>query len=141
MFSRYLNSASEIMAKIGSQRNLANHMHNFSQSIRTAISTHGIVQDPVYGKVYAFEVDGFGSSLFCLHSMISQITKVKIANRMDDANIPSLLSAPFMGYLDVSDPVYQNTRKFILSKDNPYFMRGPVISAYSFYHPKSSLLC
>lgn len=112
MFSRYLDSASNIMAAIGGQRNLANHMHNFASSIRSAITTHGIVNDPAYGQVYAFEVDGFGS-----------------ANRMDDANIPSLLSAPFLGYLNVTDSVYQNTRKFILSKDNPYFMRGPVINA------------
>jgi meiotically up-regulated gene 157 (Mug157) protein len=61
MFSRYLDSTSEIMAAIGGQRDLANHMHNFSQSIRAAITTHGIVDDPVYGQVYAYEVDGFGS--------------------------------------------------------------------------------
>jgi uncharacterized protein len=112
MFSRYLDSTSKIMQKVGNQQNLSNHMHNFALKIRAAIVQHGIVQDPKYGKVYAFEVDGYG-----------------LANRMDDANIPSLLSAPFFGYLDLNDPVYQNTRKWILGKDNPYFMRGPVINA------------
>ncbi|TVY14830.1 Meiotically up-regulated gene 157 protein [Lachnellula arida] len=112
MFSRYLDSASKIMANITNQRNLANHMHNFSGSIRDAITKHGIVNHPTYGSIYAFEVDGYGSQ-----------------NIMDDANIPSLLSAPFLGYLDQNDQVYQNTRKMILSKDNSYFMRGPVINA------------
>ncbi|TVY28211.1 Meiotically up-regulated protein [Lachnellula hyalina] len=112
MFSRYLDSASKIMANIGNQRNLANHMHNFSGRIRDAITKHAIVNHPTYGSIYAFEVDGYGSQ-----------------NIMDDANIPSLLSAPFLGYLDQNDKVYQNTRKMILSKDNSYFMRGPVINA------------
>jgi meiotically up-regulated gene 157 (Mug157) protein len=56
------------MAAIGGQRNLANHMHNFATSIRTAISTYGIVNDPVYGQVYAFEVDGFGSGIVPFHA-------------------------------------------------------------------------
>jgi hypothetical protein len=51
------------MADIGGQRNLANHMHNFASSIREAITTHGIVNDPTYGQVYAFEVDGFRSGM------------------------------------------------------------------------------
>lgn len=66
MFSRYLDSASEIMAATGSQRNVANHMHNFAASIRDAIKKYGIVDDPTYGQVYAFEVDGFGSGVLPL---------------------------------------------------------------------------
>lgn len=66
MFSRYLDSASDIMAAIGNQRNLANHMHNFSNSIREAITKYGIVNDPVYGQVYAYEVDGFGSGMLSI---------------------------------------------------------------------------
>ena len=59
------------------------------------------------GKVFAFEVDGFGSAYF-----------------MDDANIPSLISLPSLGYVDRNDPTYKNTRKFVLSEYNPYFFKG-----------------
>ena len=62
--------------------------------------------------MYAYEVDGFGSH-----------------NLMDDASIPGLLSAPFFGHLDQSDKMYQATRRFVLSKDNPYFMRSPSMTA------------
>ncbi|RDW71884.1 hypothetical protein BP5796_07918 [Coleophoma crateriformis] len=112
MFARYLESAAKIMAAIGGYETLATEMDSFAASIRAAITKWGIVTHPTYGQVYAFEVDGFGSQ-----------------NMMDDSNIPSLLSAPFFGYLNVSDPVYQSTRTFVLSEDNPYMMRGPVISA------------
>ena len=43
---------------------------------------------------------------------------------MDDANIPSLLSLPYLGAVSSDDPLYQSTRRFVLSMDNPYFFKG-----------------
>lgn len=54
------------------------------------------------------EVDGYGSNLI-----------------MDDANIPSLLSLSLIGFLPQNDTIYQNTRKLVLSSDNPYYFSGP----------------
>lgn len=80
----------------------------FIKNIEAGIEEHGIVDHSRWGKVYAYEVDGYGSSIF-----------------MDDANIPSLLSLPDIGFLDVNDEVYQNTRNMILSKlGNPYYLKG-----------------
>ena len=62
---------------------------------------------PVFGKIYAYEVDGFGNVLL-----------------MDDANVPSLLAMPYLGDISRTDPVYMNTRRFVWSEDNPYFFRG-----------------
>ena len=117
MFSRYLSSAALIMQAIGNQTTLTTRMTALSSQLSSAISTYGIVNDPNHGTVYAYEVDGYGSR-----------------NMMDDANIPSLLSAPFFGYLDTDDDVYQATREKLLSADNPYFMRGPVINAIGGAH-------
>ena len=38
---------------------------------------------------------------------------------MDDANVPSLLAMPYMGYCSVRGPAYQATRAFILSAKTP----------------------
>ena len=76
MFSRYLDSSSTIMSAIGGQQNLANHMHNFSSSIKSAISKYGIVDDHTYGKVYAYEVDGFGSGKISLCRFSTSISKL-----------------------------------------------------------------
>jgi meiotically up-regulated gene 157 (Mug157) protein len=43
---------------------------------------------------------------------------------MDDANVPSLLAAPYLGYCAQDDPLYQNTRKLVWSENNPYFFKG-----------------
>ncbi|MBV9409059.1 MAG: glycoside hydrolase family 125 protein [Candidatus Eremiobacteraeota bacterium] len=75
--------------------------------VQTGIQTYGVVFTPNYGYVYAYEVDGLGH-----------------ANLMDDANVPSLLSAPYLGYTKSTSFVYKNTRKFLLSKDNPTYYVG-----------------
>lgn len=48
---------------------------------------------------------------------------------MDDANLPSLLSASMMGYVNPGDEVYMNTRLFALSEANPYWAFGNVFNA------------
>lgn len=87
---------------------LAERAATMAKEIRDAIYQHGVVNHPEYGQVFAYEVDGYGSSLF-----------------MDDANVPSLLSLPILGFLDMDDPLYQNTRRMVLSPANPYFITGP----------------
>lgn len=44
---------------------------------------------------------------------------------MDDANLPSLLALPLLGFVAADNKIYQNTRKMILSKaGNPYYLTG-----------------
>jgi meiotically up-regulated gene 157 (Mug157) protein len=118
MFSAALNTSATIMSHIEPlPGNLTNWMRSMSVGINRGIEKHGIVNDPKYGKIYAYEVDGYGS-----------------ANIMDDPNVPSLLSAPFISYTTLHDPIYQNTRRKILSRDNPYYAWGPVITGVGSPH-------
>ncbi|ODV83303.1 glycoside hydrolase family 125 protein [[Candida] arabinofermentans NRRL YB-2248] len=81
---------------------------SYADKIRKGIQDHAIVNHPTYGKVYAYEIDGYGG-----------------LNMMDDANLPSLLSLPDMGFISQDDEIYQNTRKMILSvPGNPYYLKG-----------------
>lgn len=80
--------------------------NKLQEEIHFGITEHGIVDHPKYGRIYAFEVDGLGNSLL-----------------MDDANVPNLLSIPYIGY-QYDEEVYANTKRFILSDDNPTFHKG-----------------
>ncbi|KAH3678456.1 hypothetical protein WICMUC_001473 [Wickerhamomyces mucosus] len=83
-------------------------VNNYAKLIKESIYKHAVIEHPEFGKVFAFEIDGYGGAVF-----------------MDDANIPSLLSLPDLGFLEKTDAIYQNTRKMILSKrGNPYFLEG-----------------
>jgi meiotically up-regulated gene 157 (Mug157) protein len=92
-------------------RNLlkSNRAKSLRTEVQNGIQTYGEVFTPNYGYIYAYEVDGLGNAV-----------------TMDDANIPSLLSAPYLGYGRTDSFVYKNTRRFLLSKDNPYYYVGRV---------------
>jgi hypothetical protein len=82
-----------------------------ADEIRSAIRKYAVVHTGQFGNVYAFEIDGFGSMLL-----------------MDDANVPSLLSLPYLcpDLVSIGDSVYQNTRRMIWSDSNPYFFGAGV---------------
>ena len=97
----------EIAEKIYYDHKLAESAKKLSNEIEDGINKFAVVDHEKYGRIYAYEVDGRGNALL-----------------MDDANVPSLLSIPYIEYRTYDDEIYQNTRKFILSKDNPYYYEG-----------------
>ena len=103
-----LRKAAEILSTVNGESELAAGCTALADEVAAALQQHAVVEHPVYGKIYAFEVDGFGS-----------------VQLMDDANVPSLLAMPYLGDVERTDPVYENTRRFVWSTDNPYFWRGP----------------
>ena len=86
---------------------LAVECRALADEVEAALRNYAVYEHPKYGPIYAYEVDGFGNQLL-----------------MDDANVPSLLAMPYLGDVPLDDPVYQNTRRFLWSEDNPYFFRG-----------------
>lgn len=95
----------------------ADRAHKMRLEVHDGIQQYGIVHDAKYGDVYAYEVDGRGNYIL-----------------MDDANIPSLLSAPYLGYVKASDPIYRNTRRLILSDTNKNYASGKVGSGIGSEH-------
>ncbi len=102
-----LRKAAEILTKVNGDKALAAECNSLADEIHAALMEYAVYDHPKYGKVYAFEVDGFGNHLL-----------------MDDANVPSLLAMGYLGDVAIDDPVYQNTRRMVWSEDNPYFFRG-----------------
>jgi len=102
-----LRQASEMVNKISKDTQLANDLQSLAKEVENAIHEYAIVDHAKYGKIYAYETDGFGNHYF-----------------MDDANVPSLLAMPYLEAVKVTDPVYMNTRKFVLSQNDPYFFKG-----------------
>lgn len=102
-----LADLSLLVSTIHQNQQFAEDCANLAVTIAKAVQEWGIVNHPVFGKVYAYEVNGLGSF-----------------NLMDDANVPSLLSIPYLNTDFFDANIYQNTRKMILSEWNPFFFKG-----------------
>ena len=105
-----LRWAAEILAGPCKEKKLARECTALADQVADALKKYAVVEHPKYGKIYAYEVDGFGSSIL-----------------MDDANVPSLLSLPYLGCVSPDDEIWQNTRRFVLSTDNPCYFEGKAL--------------
>lgn len=97
----------EIAREVYNDEDLYDAARKLRAEIDLGIRAYGIYRHPQFGPIYAYETDGFGNY-----------------NLMDDANCPGLLSIPYLGYVSEDDEIYRNTRRFVLSKENPYFFEG-----------------
>lgn len=102
-----LRQAAELFRLIKADDKVADELDELAMEVRQALQKHAVIEHPVHGKIYAYEVNGMGSH-----------------NLMDDANIPGLLALPYLGAVSMTDPVYLNTRKMIHSDDNPFYYKG-----------------
>jgi meiotically up-regulated gene 157 (Mug157) protein len=102
-----LRQLAEMMEQAKGNASFARECRNLALEVEQAIQKYAISEHLSFGKMFAFEVDGYGNSLY-----------------MDDANVPSLLSIPYLTGIATTDPVYRNTRKFLVSDANPYYYRG-----------------
>lgn len=102
-----LRKAAEILTKVNANTELAAQCTELADEVSKALQIYAVYNHPEFGPVYAYEVDGFGNH-----------------NLMDDANVPSLLAMAYLGDVDASDPIYQNTRRMVWSDSNPYYFSG-----------------
>ena len=106
-----LRQLAEMAEPTGLGGDFASECRSLATEVASALRQHAVVTHPALGEVWAYEVDGFGNR-----------------HHMDDANVPSLLSLPYLGACAVDDPLYLRTRSFVLSEHNPYYFRGAAAS-------------
>src|SRR5262249_19395725 len=85
-----LKQLAEMFSSIFSDGTFAAECRALAHQISQAANTYGRAQSVRHGVVYAYEVDGFGNQLL-----------------MGDANVPSLLSLPYLGCCAANDSLYR----------------------------------
>ncbi|MFH4965689.1 glycoside hydrolase family 125 protein [Gaetbulibacter sp. M235] len=102
-----LRQLETIYRRVFNNNEFATACSQMADEVDDAISEFAVSEHLNFGKIYAYEIDGYGNKLF-----------------MDDANVPSLMSLAYLGAHKPADEIYKNTRRFLLSDNNPYFLKG-----------------
>lgn len=90
---------------------------NMVEELSVLINKYGTTTIDGIGEVYVLETN-------CLGQYVLD----------DDANIPSLLSIPYLEYPFINYETYKNTRFYILSKRNKYYFEGSAIKGIGSPH-------
>lgn len=102
-----LRQAAEMLEHIRRDGDLAGQCRGLADEVNQALQQYACVPHAELGTIYACEVDAYGN-YYCI----------------DDGNVPSLLSLPYLGAVETGSKVYQATRSLILSDANPYYCHG-----------------
>lgn len=102
-----LRQAAEMTEEIHHDAVLAGQCRALADEVERALRQYAVIHHARLGEVYAYEVDAYGN-YYCI----------------DDGNVPSLLSLPYLGAVRPGDKIYQNTRQLVLSAANPYYCQG-----------------
>ncbi|MEP6675103.1 MAG: glycoside hydrolase family 125 protein [Ferruginibacter sp.] len=103
-----LEQLNDLLAVVDEKMELRRTVYELKKQLSVALEKNVIVKHEKFGNVIAYEINGFGSY-----------------NLMDDANVPSLLSLPYLtGDFMLQKEEYHNTRKMLLSEYNPFYFKG-----------------
>jgi hypothetical protein len=102
-----LRQAAEMLEQILHDKASAAGCTALADEVEKALQQYAVVNPHGFGKMFAYEVDAFGN-FYCI----------------DDGNIPNLLSLTYLGAVKPGNEFYLNTRRFVLSENNPYYCVG-----------------
>ena len=104
---RSLRQLSSIYSDALHDAEFAGECSALAGEVESAVQKYAVTEHLDFGEIYAYEADGFGNKIF-----------------LDDANVPSLISLAYLGIHQPADPIYRNTRRFVLSGSNPFYLAG-----------------
>jgi meiotically up-regulated gene 157 (Mug157) protein len=106
-----LRQAADLLSQIHHDQDSAAQCRALADEVESALRQYAVAMHEKHGRILPYEIDGYGD-YYCI----------------DDGNVPSLLSLPYIDAVGPGDPLYLNTRRFVLSDSNPYYCIGKAAS-------------